>query len=150
MHIREATKEDYNGWLRVRKALWPKCSDERHKVEMEEYLANPRTPTVFLIIDSNEQVNGFAEVSIRQRVYGSLSAQVGHVERWYVEATLRGNGLGDKLIKVAEKWVSAHGLNELASDAELDNKESIEAHNAMGFRETFSLVHFIKNIENKT
>jgi aminoglycoside 6'-N-acetyltransferase I len=150
MHIREATKEDYKGWLRVRKALWPKCSDEMHKVEMEEYLANPRTRTVFLIIDSNDQVNGFAEVSIRRRVDGSLSAQVGYLEGWYVEPTLRGKGLGGKLIKAAEKWISAHGLNELASDAELGNKESIEAHIAMGFRETFRLVHFIKNIKNET
>ncbi len=105
---------------------------------------------MFLIIDSNDQVNGFAEVSIRRRVDGSLSAQVGYLEGWYVEPTLRGKGLGGKLIKAAEKWISAHGLNELASDAELGNKESIEAHIAMGFRETFRLVHFIKNIKNET
>jgi aminoglycoside 6'-N-acetyltransferase I len=45
------------------------------------------------------------------------------------------------------KWARQRGLNELASDAEIANEESIRAHRALGFRETFRLVHFLRPVQ---
>ena len=47
----------------------------------------------------------------------------------------------------AEEWVISRGLTELASDVEIENERSIDAHHALGFRETFRLVHFIKQLK---
>jgi aminoglycoside 6'-N-acetyltransferase I len=50
------------------------------------------------------------------------------------------------LIAAAEKWTRERGLTEIASDAELENETSIRAHKALGFQETFRLVHFLKRV----
>ena len=71
---------------------------------------------------------------------------LGNVEGWYVEPDLRGKGIGRALIARAEAWAKQMGFTELASDAELENEESIRAHGALGFRETFRLVHFVKSL----
>ena len=38
------------------------------------------------------------------------------------------------------------GFTELAIDAELENDACIRAHVALGFRESFRLVHFVKSL----
>ncbi len=130
----------------MRKALWPECSDEMHAVEMNEYLAKPETKTVLFFLDTKNKPRGFAELSIRSRVDGSLSSHVGYLEGWYVDTQYRGQGIGRKLVESAEKWVKEKGFSELASDAELENVTSVAAHKALGFRENLRLVHFIKKI----
>jgi aminoglycoside 6'-N-acetyltransferase I len=90
---------------------------------------------------------GFAEVSIRRdHVDGAGSAPVAYLEGWYVDPKVRSRGVGRRLLAAAERWAAEHGLTELASDAELDNKGSIQAHVACGFSETCRAVHFIKRI----
>ena len=42
--------------------------------------------------------------------------------------------------------MDARGLDELASDVELWNEAGIAAHHALGFRETFRVVQFIKRV----
>ena len=45
-----------------------------------------------------------------------------------------------------ERWAKARGMVELASDAEIWNKAGIAAHKAVGFRETFRDVLFLKKL----
>jgi aminoglycoside 6'-N-acetyltransferase I len=73
-----------------------------------------------------------------------MSPRVGYVEGWYVDPDLRGKGVGRTLVSRAEIWAREMGFTELASDAELRNDGSIRAHHALGFHETFRLVHFVK------
>jgi aminoglycoside 6'-N-acetyltransferase I len=139
--------EDEGEWLRMRRALWPDCSEEMHRLEVAEQLSATRDAAVFVYRREGGGLGGFVEISVRSRVDGSMSERVGYVEGWFVDADLRGNGVGRQLIVAAERWISARGLTEIASDAELENAESILAHHALGFRETFRLVHFLKPIE---
>ena len=147
MMIRPLEPREQSEWLRLRRALWPDCSDATHAREMEEYAKSDGGRSVFVLAGEDERLGGFAEVSIRDRVDGSTSARVAYLEGWYVESDLRGKGLGRKLVEAAERWATAQGLTEIASDAELDNTAGLEAHEALGFRETFRLAHFLKRLK---
>lgn len=142
--VRKATPADSPEWRRMRAALWPECPSEMHDLEMREQTADPEV-AVF-VYSRSEGLGGFIELSVRDRVDGSASPRVGYVEGWYVDPDLRGQGIGRLLIREAEAWTRSLGLTELASDAELMNTESIRAHEALGFRETFRLVHFLKSV----
>lgn len=141
--IRAATKMDFAEWRRMRAALWPDCPDEMHDLEMAEQIHSNEF-AVFIYQRGSGSLGGFVELSVRKRVDGTVSPQVGYVEGWYVDPDLRGKGIGRRLIAEAEEWAKQMGFTELASDAELENERSIRAHGALGFRETFRLVHFVK------
>jgi aminoglycoside 6'-N-acetyltransferase I len=141
--ITELQNEQRAEWLRMRRALWPDCSEEMHELEMAERHSGCDA-TVFVFKRANGGLGGFVEMSIRDRVDGSMSERVGYVEGWFVDADLRGSGIGRQLIAAAERWAVERGLTELASDAELENEASIRAHEALGFHVTFRLVHFLK------
>jgi len=72
---------------------------------------------------------------------------VAYLEGWYVVPDWQGHGVGRTLVEAAEGWARARGLREIASDAELDNAGSIAAHGALGFRETFRVVQFLKRLD---
>ena len=139
--VREVTPSDFAEWRRMRAALWPDCPAELHNLEMREQMTARHAVFVYAREDG---LGAFIELSVRDRVDGSESPRVGYVEGWYVDPDLRGQGIGRQLIRQAEAWTRALGLAELASDAELINDQSIRAHEALGFRETFRLVHFVK------
>jgi aminoglycoside 6'-N-acetyltransferase I len=130
----------------MRRTLWPDCSDDRHELEMLTAREESAGGTTFVYDRGNGALGGFVEVSIRNIVDGSLSDRVAYVEGWYVDPDLRRQGIGRRLIHAAEAWAAAQGLNELGSDAELHNEDSISAHKALGFRETFRVVQFLKAI----
>ena len=145
-HLRPRRPRDRGEWLRLRRALWPACSAAMHRLEMREQSARSRNRGVFVLDDGMGRLAGFVELCVRGRVDGSLSPRVGYVQGWYVEPALRGAGWGRRFIAAAEAWTAARGLTELASDVELANLTGIRAHRALGFRETFRLVHFLKKV----
>ena len=146
MTLREYRKDDIDAWARLRRELWPDASPDIHSVEIRLVTDHPERTTVILLIDDDGTARGFAELSIRDRVDGAYSDRVGYLEGWYVQEPYRGKGWGAKLIARAEEWVRSRGLTELVSDAELVNERSIAAHHALGFRETFRVVQFIKRV----
>jgi aminoglycoside 6'-N-acetyltransferase I len=149
MAIRQISASDHAEWLRMRRALWPDCSEAMHALEMNEYAQRTETNAVFVFEREGGTLGGFIELSIRDRVDGSYSERVGYVEGWYVDPDLRGRGVGRQLIAQAEQWTIGCGLTELASDAEIENEQSIRAHRSLGFRETFRLVHFLKQLKRE-
>jgi aminoglycoside 6'-N-acetyltransferase I len=60
---------------------------------------------------------------------------------------MRRQGIGRKLVQTAEQWATSCGCKEMASDAELWNTISHEAHKALGFEESERLIHFRKQLE---
>ena len=150
MKIRAIAPADNEEWLRMRHALWPDCPKERHALEMEQ-LQSPRNAGVVLVAEREPgKLSGFAEISVRHdHVDGASTAPVAYLEGWYIDRASRGSGLGRKLIEAAEQWAARQGYTELASDAELENEDSIRAHAACGFHETGRTVHFIKQIARK-
>ncbi len=143
--IRAVTRDDLAEWRRMRGTLWPDCPPEMHDLEMAEQIGSSEF-VVFVHERSHGKLGGFIEVSVRHRVDGTMSPRVGYVEGWYVDPDLRGKGVGRTLVAQAEAWAKQMGFTELASDAELENEDSIRAHGALGFRETFRLVHFVKSL----
>ena len=137
---------DCAGWLRMRYALWPECPEERHHLEMQG-IAGSASENAVLVIDRGDgTLGGFIEVSVRATVDGAHSERTAYVEGWYVDPVLRGQGLGRQLMEAAEAWAVARGHTEIASDAEIDNLASIQAHKALGFSETFRVVQFLKRL----
>lgn len=147
MKIRPISHTDRDQWLRMRRALWPDCPDDRHSLEMEQ-LQSARNAGVVLVAEQEDgSLCGFAEISVRHdHVEGASVTPVAYLEGWYVDEACRGKGLGRQLIGAAEHWAAKQGFSELASDAELENDSSIRAHASLGFRETGRTVHFIKRI----
>src|SRR2546426_8772397 len=147
MTIRAALASDKPEWVRLRAALWPECSPERHELEIQQLALSENCGVVLVAVRENGSLCGFAELSIRNdHVDGASSVPVAYLEGWYVDPDLRGQGIGRRLLEAAERWAVARGLRELASDVELANDRGIAAHVSYGFIETCRAVHFIKRI----
>jgi aminoglycoside 6'-N-acetyltransferase I len=146
LHIRKLRETDQPRWLELRRALWPDCPDGRHVLEMEQLLRSDGA--ILLAEERGGQVVGFAELSIRKdHVEGTTSAPVPYLEGWYVMPAHRGMGIGRALIRHVEEWALAAGFSEIASDAELNNPDSIRAHAHLGFREVGRTVHFVRRLK---
>lgn len=146
MTIRELHPADHPEWFRMRRALWPDCSDDRHELEMLTARQQSHGGATFVFERGRGALGGFVEVSVRNIVDSAQSDRVAYIEGWYVDPDVRRQGIGRGLIQAAEAWAAARGLTELGSDAELHNEDSISAHKALGFHETFRVVQFLKAI----
>lgn len=143
--IRKVKYSDRAQWLRMRKSLWPDCSDDRHRLEMDLILSS--NGIVFMAESPDSNLIGFAEISIRNdHVEGTNRSPVPYLEGWYVEPGYRGEGIGKALIKAAEDFALRKGFHELASDAEIDDQDSLEIHKKIGFQVVGRSVHFLKSI----
>lgn len=130
----------------MRRALWPDCKGPRAALEMREQLSDPEKFGVLVLDCGDRRLGGFIELALRDGVDGAARETTAYVEGWYVEEALRGAGWGRKLISAAGRWARERGMVELASDAELSNEVGIAAHRAVGFRETFRVVQFLKRV----
>src|SRR5687768_10546081 len=93
---------DAEGWARMRCALWPECSAERHVLEIAQLL---ESEGVVALAKVDGELAGFAEVSIRvDHVEGTSAAPVPYLEGWYVEEKFRRQGVGRALIAFVEDW----------------------------------------------
>lgn len=146
MTIREATLRDRKDWARMRRALWPDCQGPRAALEMREQLSDPKNFGVLVIDRGDGTLGGFIELALRDGVDGAARERTAYVEGWFVERELRRTGWGRRLVAAAERWARQRGMVELASDAELWNASAIRAHRAVGFRETFRVVQFLKRV----
>lgn len=144
--IRPATTADRREWARLRRALWPECKGARAALEMREQLSDAKKFGVLVIDAGGGRLRGFIELALREGVDGAAMATTAYVEGWFVEKPLRGAGWGRKLVAAAAKWARDRGVVELASDAELWNRGAIAAHRAVGFRETFRVVQFLRRV----
>jgi aminoglycoside 6'-N-acetyltransferase I len=145
LKIRLLTAHDHAEWRRMRLALWPDLSPENLKAEMDEISSDPLMP-VFVIVRPDGYLGGFLEAALRPWADGCDTHPVGYIEGWYVDPDLRCQGWGGKLVQTAEAWAASQGCREMASDCELDNHTSFQAHLALGYEETLRTIHFRKTI----
>jgi aminoglycoside 6'-N-acetyltransferase I len=151
--IRPVARSDLAEWVRMRIALWPDGRDE-HAAEITTFFAKDAFSwsdaflgwKVFVAERPAGRLCGFVEASIRPHVDGCASRPVGYVEGWYVDHDVRRRGIGRKLVQAAELWARICGCKEMASDAQLCNTVSHEAHKALGFEEAERLIHFRKRL----
>jgi aminoglycoside 6'-N-acetyltransferase I len=145
IHTRGLVEGDRPEWFRMRRALWDDCPDDRQEREMEEIVGS-ESDEVFFTERPEGGLCGFLEASLRSRADGCDSTPVGYIEGWYVDPDMRRKGIGRALVEAAEAWASAKGCREMASDAELWNAVSHQAHGALGYEETARLVLFKKDL----
>jgi aminoglycoside 6'-N-acetyltransferase I len=82
--IRLATSEDKAEWLRMRRALWPECSEDRHLLEIEQLAASGGI--VLVVAREGQSLSGFIAVSIRRdHVPGGTATPIPYIEGWYVD-----------------------------------------------------------------
>lgn len=89
---------------------------------------------------------GFVEIGSRTYAEGCESTPVAFLEGWYVDPDVRRKGIGAELIRAAEAWAIAHGYSEMASDTELENNVSFNAHLALGYEEVERQICFRKRL----
>ncbi len=144
MEIRLAKSDDEAEWLRMRRGLWPDCSEKQHLAEMTEFFEGNPTLAVFVAVRPAGGLGGFLEVSIRPFADGCDTQPVGYLEGWYVDPDLRRQGVGRQLVQAAEAWAIEQGCREMASDCVINNEVGLQAHLALGYVETARLIHFKK------
>jgi aminoglycoside 6'-N-acetyltransferase I len=145
--IREIVAADRSSWCRLRDALWPGSLTD-HDVETQLYFERPHGQLVVYIAELESRIVGFLELDYRKYAPGCRSSPVPFIEGWYVEPDARGQGIGRALIKAAEGHALAAGHVEIASDAEIENREGIGAHLALGYREVERSVCFRKSLRD--
>lgn len=147
--IRPLETRDVEVWAAMRARLWPHADAEdllREAYAFIEDEAASFLDAVFIAEDDTARPAGFLELSVRDFADGCDSAPVPHVEGWYIEPPARGLALGADLMHAAETWSVERGFSELASDTEVENVASQNAHAACGFEETERLVKFRKSL----
>lgn len=143
--VRWANEDDRQTWLQLRRALWPDCAEETHRVEVDQALASGGG--ALLAHHTQSGAVGFAEISLRhEHVEGASSAPVAYLEGWFVDEAFREQGVGKALVEAAARWAKEQGLSELASDAELQNAASQQAHERLDFLEIGRSVHYVRKL----
>jgi aminoglycoside 6'-N-acetyltransferase I len=146
MEIRHILPQDRAEWVRMRDLLWPGSRGD-HEAETELFFSRPDESLATFVIDRLDgRLGGFIEVGQRGYAEGCASSPVAYIEGWYVDADLRRQGLGARLVARAEQWARDKGLREIASDTELENHISITAHKAIGYEEAERIVCFRKGL----
>jgi aminoglycoside 6'-N-acetyltransferase I len=143
--IRAVRENEIGDWFRLRNLLWDGSSEAEHKAEMMDIYEHTDTQLV-LVAEFNNRLVGFLEASIRPFVEDCSSDLVGYLEGWFVEPAYRQHGIGRQLVREAESWARRKGATEMASDAEIGNEMSLEAHTKLGYEETSRLVHLRKDL----
>lgn len=145
-NIRPLEDGDFSEWFRLRKLLWDQSTDDEHQEEMVDIIENTDTQLVLVAEIENKALIGFLEASIRPFVEDCYSDFVGYLEGWFVEDDYRQHGIGRNLVKSAEDWARSKGCEEMASDSEIGNELSLNAHLRLGYEETSRLVHLRKDL----
>ena len=146
MDIRLIRPEDRAEWVRMRGMIWPGSADS-HEADTRLFFSRPDESLATFVLDRLDgRLGGFIEMSQRKYAEGCESSPVAYIEGWYVDEDLRRKGLGAALVRAGEQWARDCGLREIASDTEVENEVSINAHKAIGYEEMERIVCFRKGL----
>lgn len=143
MNIRPLQTQDLMAYLQLRIALWPDSAGDFER-EVSEILNADHLAS--FVAEQDGTLVGFVEVSLRAYAEGCDSSPVGYLEGWYVAPTHRKTGVGRRLVEAAEDWARAKGCTEMASDTELHNIQSQQAHARLGYQEVERIVCFRRSL----
>ncbi len=144
--VRPLQEKDLSEWFRLRNMLWDELSEDEHKAEMLDIYEHSDSQLVLVAEKNDGNLIGFLEASIRPFVEDCHSDYVGYLEGWFVEPGYRRYGIGRDLVRTAERWARKKGCSEMASDSEIGNDLSLQAHLKLGYEETSRLVHLRKDL----
>lgn len=143
--VRLATSADVEAWSALRTQLWPQLDAHEHAVEAVQWIADPTTDCL-LAVAPDGHLLGFVEVGLRDYAEGCETSPVGYVEGWFVAPHARRRGVGRALMRAAEDWARAKGCAEIASDTEVHNVESQEAHERLGYERVETIVVYRRSL----
>ncbi|TVT29428.1 GNAT family N-acetyltransferase [Salinicoccus cyprini] len=125
--------------------LWPDSTREELERDFDVYISSSND-AVF-IARAEEGAVGFAHCSLRvDYVPGAESSPAGYLEGIFVENEHRRKGYARTLVDACEQWATDKGCSDFASDCLLDNHNSIEMHQHLGFTEVERTVSFYKKL----
>lgn len=128
----------------MRLSFWPDDA-ANHAAEIDASLSAAADDWVTLVAQLPDGgLCGFLEAGTRPFADGCDSSPVGYIEGWWVDPRYRRLGIGARLVATAEAWARDLGVSEMASDADLANRPSRDAHAALGYAEVHELVCFRK------
>jgi len=130
----------------MRLTLWGGTAEE-HTHDIDVYFTTPQRGITFVVERPGGELCGLIEVSLRDDVEGCQTSPVAYIEGWYVDEHCRRRALGTRLVQAAEAWARHQGLKEIASDTQIENAISIQAHKALGYEEVERLVCFRKALD---
>jgi aminoglycoside 6'-N-acetyltransferase I len=149
MRIRPVTWDDRDEWLRMRLLLYP----DSQASEVDTWFARADRGgsvdvgvAVLVAERTAGGLAGFAEIGLRSYAEGCRGSPVAFLEGWYVDADVRRQGVGRRLLAAVEDWARRQGLRELGSDTQIDNATSLRAHLALGFTEVERQICFYKRL----
>jgi aminoglycoside 6'-N-acetyltransferase I len=148
MNIRLVQPGDRDEWFRMRDCLWRGSPDD-HVREIDAFFVIPQDGATFVVERPNGGLCGFIEISLRNYAEGCITSPVPYIEGWYVDEDIRRQKLGSCLVQAAEEWARNRGFSEMASDTQLDNEVSQQAHQALGYREIDRIVCYRKRLADK-
>jgi aminoglycoside 6'-N-acetyltransferase I len=123
----------------MRLSLWGGTAEE-HTQEIDTYFATPQRGITFVVESTGGGLCEFIEVSPRHYAEGCQTSPVAYIEGRYVDEHCRRRTLGTRLVQAAEAWARHQGLKEIASDTQIENAVSIQAHKVLGYEEVEQLV----------
>jgi ribosomal protein S18 acetylase RimI-like enzyme len=136
--IRDFRIEDYDRvmelWAQGGLPLKPRGRDSRDNIARQVRLANVR----FLV----------AEEGKGGRIVGTVLAthdgRKGWINRLAVDAGQRRQGVGARLVRAAESWLEAEGMDILACLIEGDNAVSMAVFEKLGYTKHPEIIYFAK------
>ncbi|MCL2386572.1 MAG: GNAT family N-acetyltransferase [Defluviitaleaceae bacterium] len=144
MMVAPVTALNVQEWATLCDALWPD-EDSTIRSWIEDWQIGD-FPHEFLYYHNNEAI-AFISLDIRSEyVEGTKGFPVGYVEGIYVKPDFRKHGIARKLIEFAKSWTLSQNCEELASDCELDNEESLLFHKKVGFAEANRIICFAMDL----
>lgn len=133
----------------MRQALWPDAEASELTADARRYFEDPRFRVFLervLVAQQSGEIVGMIELSLRSVADGCTSSPVPYIEGWFVAEHARRKGIGRALVQAAEEWARVQGATEIASDIDIENRVSEDAHKKLGFEEVDRTVSFRKSL----
>ena len=151
LRVRQANVSDSAEIAEMCALLWPDTTAAEHRIETEQLLKTKMCgtlpSTIFVSDDVNGRITGFLLVDLRSHADGcNPTRPVGFVEGWFVLEEHRRRGIGSAMMRAAEDWARSLGCKEMASDTWIDERNSLKAHQALGFEVVDRCIHFRKSL----
>lgn len=143
--VKKADKNDLLALARLAVIMWNKNTVADLEKEFSCAVDSENSQCFIKYVD-NKPI-GFAMCQLRHDcVEGTNSSPVGYLEGIFILEEYRHKGYAKQLLTECEKWAFLKGCKEFASDCEIDNKESLRFHMAVGFNEVGRIICFTKKL----
>jgi GNAT superfamily N-acetyltransferase len=142
--IRVASRADSDRIADLCNQLGYSVSTETIKRRLQSLLE--RVHTVALVAELNSFIAGWIQASIRHSIESGESAEITGL---VVDETLRGKGIGGRLVKEAEEWAAAAGYQSVRVRTNVVRTGAGIFYRRLGFEETKQQVVFFKRLMAK-